>query len=183
MLGTVSLYEILPDGSERPACRSRNLITAAGLAYYAQRMGGGTPAAFVDGSGDFDGVIVLASAFASTPNATSVYSVLTPIAASIGAPTSGYPLTGDTGTNHESSATLAPLTGSTDKLDQCVTFTKVYAAGVLGVVQVRGAVITDPSPTASSPLLAVTLFSPAQVTSASSGYRFVWNHFLQGTST
>lgn len=186
MHGFLTIYEFDRAGRSRLWLRQKNIITTAGLAYYAARMGGGTPANFVDGSGDFDGVLVLGSAFTipapGVPSLTSTYAQITsPIAASIGAPDSGYPKTADDGTNPESATGLAPLTASSPKLAQCVTYAKTYAVGALGAVQVRGAVITNPSPGASEPLLAFTLISPAQVTSASNGYRLVWNHFFQGS--
>lgn len=186
MEGILTIYEFYRSGRSRLFLRARNLITTAGLAYYGQRMGGGTPAQFVDSAGDFNGVFVL-GAPGSSPSASSTFTVFTTggagshIAASLLAPDSGYPKTDDDGTNPESSTGLAPLSASTAKLEQCVTYVRTYGVGVLGTQTVRAAAITVPSPTTGSPLLAFTMFSPVQSVSSSAGYRLVWNHFLQGS--
>lgn len=128
------------DGNLKQRGVGRNVITTAGLVYYAQRGAEETPTNF-NNAGTFDGVAVLGTAGA-TPAASDNYSDMTPISGTPPAASSGYPKTNDT------DAANTGTTGTTT-----VTYKYFFAAGNFTDSAVAEVCISDPSPSGTDPLL------------------------------
>lgn len=139
--GTVSFQLRGPDGEIKAEGVGKNIITTAGLIYYAQRGANETPTNFTDGSGAWDGIAVLGNSGGAAPAIGDDYSDMTPIAGTA-VVTGSYPLTNDTNTAN---------TGTRNT--QTVSYGFFWAAGTATDTDVAEVCITNPSPSGTAPLL------------------------------
>ena len=159
-----------------------NIVTLAGVEYYTARMADTTPTQFVDGGGAFDGILELGTA-GTTPTTSSTRASITALVADSQRACDGsYPTTDD-------SDPLNPLTGlfmsdgaSSVMLEQTVTYKFSYPAGTFTGINIDRAIITNPSPGASEPVLAYTVGTPFTV-NATSAVIVRWNHRMQAVTT
>lgn len=126
--------------------RTHNIVTADGDRFYAQRAAKETPTNFVDGSGNFDGVMELATDTAAPLKNDNRSNVSGLIAGSQAAMSATYPKSND--------ADVA----NTGRSPTAVTYKATWAAGVATATGIACVIITNPSPGAAEPLLLYAKF-------------------------
>lgn len=158
-----------------------NLICVAGTAYYTSRIAQATPAQFVDGGGVFDGVIELGTAGAAPASTSTRANVTTKITGSQRACDSGFPRTDDPDALNPLTGLFMSDGGSSPQLEQTVTYKFSFPAGTFTGINIDRAIITNPSPGASEPVLAYTTGTPFTV-NATTTVVIRWNHRLQAAN-
>ena len=153
---------------------SKNIVTNAGDLFYAERgVKTSIPTNFVDGSGDFDGIMELYSD-AGTPNA---------------APAKGNDRSNLTGTLATGSAQAMDSTypkvndGDSDNTGagtDIVTYRVSYATGDANLANISDVIITNPSPGASEALLMHAEFGSSFTKTSSDTLKVFVNHQLNG---
>lgn len=150
------------DGT-REIYHADNIVTDAGDVWYAQKIGGETP------TNNFNTMVLGNGTPAPTWTKTSNYGNLAgAIAASAKVVTSGYPRRNDTDPDN---------TGAGVKV---ITWQFSWAAADFGATGINQAVITVPSPVASSPILTGFNFSPAFDKTTSDTLKVIVNHTVSG---
>lgn len=155
-----------------------NIVTAAGAEYYLQRWAQETPTNFVDGGGAFDGVIELGTA-GNVPNSASTRAnMTTKVASSQRACDGGYPQTDDPDPLNVLFGTAMPAAPDSPALEQTVTYKFSFPAGTFTAVNIDRAIITNPSPGTTEPVIAYTTGVPFTV-GGTTAVVIRWNHRIQ----
>jgi len=163
---------------ERGSARWENIVTAAGAEYYLQRFASQTPTNFVNGAGAFDGVLELGTA-GNVPNSASTRAnMTTKVAGSQRACDGGFPKTDDDDPLNVLFGTAMPDSASSPAIEQTVTYKVSYPAGTFTATAVDRAILTNPSPGASEPVVAYTTGTAFTVNS-STAVVVRWNHRIQ----
>lgn len=150
--------------------RSKNIVTNAGDLFYAERaVKTAIPTNFVDGSGDFDGIMELYNGASGAPAKGNDRSNLTGlVSGSAKAMDSGYPKINDSDPDNTGAGT------------DIVTYLVSYAKGEANATGIADVILTNPSPGASEPLLMHAEFGTAFDKTSNDTLKVFINHQMNG---
>lgn len=145
--------------------KTKNIVTNDGDLFYAERaVKTAIPSNFVDGSGDFDGIMELYNGASAAPAKTNIRSNLAGLVGSGKAMDSGYPKINDDDTDNPGRAA------------DIITYRVSFLTSEVNGANIDDVIITNPSPAAGEVLLMHAEFA-APFTKTSSDTLKVWvNH-------
>lgn len=155
---------------EKKTFETENIVTDAGDLFYAQRaVKTSIPTNFVDGSGDFDGVMELGTAGASPGKASNRSNMTTKVASSEKAMDSTYPKLNDGDADNTGAGT------------DIVTYRVSYGTSEANGTAIDRLIITNPSPGASEAVLMYATFGSSFNKTSSDTLKVFVNHSLTGS--